>query len=72
MSAPIDGLENPELFDSIVDELAAEFPEVDPAEIALLVTERRERIARPASGGALFLEVQKFLQLNQEELCLHR
>jgi hypothetical protein len=72
MNAPIDGLENRELFDFIVTELAAEFPDCDPADIAVVVEERRQRMSRPATGGALFLEVQKFLQLQHEELCGRR
>ena len=72
MTAPIDGLESCELFEFIVTELSAEFPACDPADIAAIVQERRQRMTRPATGGALFLEVQKFLQLQQEEQLVHR
>ncbi|MDZ4286962.1 MAG: hypothetical protein U0984_03335 [Prosthecobacter sp.] len=67
MNAPIDGLESRELIDFIVGELAREFPDRDRAEITFLVEERRAKIARPCSGGALFLEVQKLLQLREDD-----
>ena len=72
MSDPIDGLESTELLDAIVAELAQEFPEFDLSEIADLVAERRDKMPRPATGGSLFLEAQKLLQLRQDELAISR
>jgi hypothetical protein len=65
----MDGLESGELIDLIVEELAQEFPDYQHADIAALVRERRAKIARPSTGGALFLEAQKFLSLEHAQLA---
>ncbi len=68
MKTVSDGLDCPSLIELIVEELVREFPRLHPERITRTVHERRTRIARPATGGTLFLEAKKLLQLEDDEV----
>lgn len=67
----LDGLDSPELVQDIVAELQLEFPGLSTGSLMSVVEDRRAHMARPATGGALFLEARKFTQLLADEQAEH-